>query len=273
MLPIINLPIFSGDVFSMGFIHIKWYSLAYIFGLIFAWQLLKFFNKKYNLNIYSEKNKSKFCDDFFVYGVSGIVLGGRLAYVLFYNFSYFIYRPLEIFALWHGGMSFHGGFVGALLASLLLCKKYNIKYLKFTDILSCVAPIGLFLGRIANFINLELYGKPTNGNWGFIFPTTGDNIPRHPSQLYEAFLEGIVIFILMLLISKKYKFKTLGLNSSLFLIFYGMFRFIIEFFREPDAQLGYIFGFLTMGQLLSFPLIFGGIYLLLKIKKQYDKFI
>ncbi len=267
MFKVIELPLFNTNAISIGRFCIKWYSLAYIFGIIIAWQLVKFLNKKYNLNLYNDEKQ--FCDDFFFYGITGIILGGRLAYVLFYNFIYYIYNPLEIFAIWHGGMSFHGGFLGVLIANYLLCKKCNIKFFKLIDVLAVVTPIGLFLGRIANFINLELYGKPTNGNYGFIFPTA-DNIPRHPTQLYEAFFEGIILFLIMLITVKKFKFKSEKLNSSLFLIFYGSFRVFIEFFREPDIQIGYFFNYITMGQILSIPLIIIGFYLLITSKKQYE---
>lgn len=229
--------------------------------------MIKFLNKKYNLNLYNDEKK--FCDDFFFYGILGIIFGGRLFYILFYNFPYYISNPFEIFALWHGGMSFHGGFLGASIAGYLLCKKYKIDFLKLADVLAVVAPVGLFLGRIANFINLELYGKPTKGNYGFIFPTA-DNLPRHPTQLYEAFLEGIVLFLIMFFLVKKYKFEWKKLNSSLFLILYGSFRIFIEFFREPDIQIGYFFNFITMGQILSIPLIIVGFYLLINSKKWWN---
>ncbi len=267
MVKVIELPVFNTNALSIGPFYVKWYSLAYIFGLIFAWQLVKFLNKKYSLNLYNDEKF--FCDDFFFYGILGIILGGRLVYVLFYNFIYYISNPLEIFAIWHGGMSFHGGFLGVLIANYLLCKKYKIRFFELIDILAVVVPIGLFLGRIANFINLELYGRPTKGNYGFIFPTA-DNIPRHPTQLYEAFFEGIILLIIMLMAVKKYNFKWKKLTSSLFLIFYGSFRFFIEFFREPDMQIGYFFDCITMGQILSIPLIIAGFYLLIISKKQYE---
>lgn len=267
----IELPVFNTNAINLGFISIKWYSLAYVFGLIFAWKLIKYFNTKYNLKLYTEKEGEKeFCDDFFLYGVLGIILGGRIIYVLFYHFFYYLNNPFEIFALWHGGMSFHGGFIGVLVGSFLLCKKHKINFFSFTDVLAVVVPIGLFLGRIANFINQELYGRATNGNWGVIFPSA-DNILRHPSQLYEALLEGAILFIIMLLLIKKYQFKWRKLNSSVFLIFYGSFRIFVEFFREPDVQIGYIFNHITMGQILSLPLVFAGFYILIKSKKEYGK--
>lgn len=258
---VVKLPFFNPNIIDLGFIQIKWYSLAYIIGIILAWKLLKYLNKKYKLDLYKDENQ--FCDDFFCYGILGIILGGRIIYVLFYNLKYFLSNPTEIIAIWHGGMSFHGGFIGVIIASVLLCKKYNINFFLFTDVLSVIVPIGLFLGRIANFINLELYGRKTNGKWGFIF-ATADSFPRHPSQLYEAFLEGILLFLIMLVVIKKYKFKKISMNSSLFLMFYGIFRIFIEYFREPDIQLGFIFNNITMGQVLSLPLIFVGLFILFR---------
>lgn len=246
----IILPVFNPNVFQIGLIGIRWYSLAYIFSILICYYLIKFFNKKYKLGFDSDK----FYDDLVFYEVLGIVIGGRVGYCLFYNFGWIIKHPLEIFAIWHGGMSFHGGLIGVVLSTLLLCKKYKLKWLKLTDLISTIAPIGLFFGRLANFINLELYGRPTKMPWGMIFPTA-DNLPRHPSQLYEAFFEGIVLFILMLIVTKKKEFKTTGLNSFLFLLTYSSFRFFLEFFREPDIQIGFLFNYLTLGQILSLLLI------------------
>lgn len=261
------LPLFNTNVFSIGPIHVKWYSLAYIFGIIFAWLLLDYYNKKYKLKLYSDC-KSDFCDDFFFYGIIGVILGGRIGYVLFYDFKYYIHNILDIFAIWNGGMSFHGGLVGVIIASILLCKKYKIDKILFFDILSAVVPIGLFLGRLANFINLELYGRPTNVPWGMIFPTA-DELVRHPSQLYEAFFEGICLFCIINILIHINKFKNKGLNLSIFLILYSFFRLIIEYFREPDIQLGFICKYITMGQLLSLPMLLIGItFLVLVLKKK-----
>jgi phosphatidylglycerol:prolipoprotein diacylglycerol transferase len=253
---VIQLPVFNTNILDIGFIQIRWYSLAYIFGIILAWFLVKYFNGKYELQLF--KNENNFSDDFFFYGIVGIILGGRIVYVLFYDFMYFFKNPGDIFAVWKGGMSFHGGFIGVIVACILICKKYRIRILLFGDVLAVATPIALFLGRIANFINLELYGRPTNGKWGMIFPTA-DNLPRHPSQLYEAFFEGLLLFLIILFFVKKYKFQKIGLNTIVFLECYGFFRFFIEYFREPDEQLGYIFKYMTMGQLLSLPIILLGV--------------
>ncbi len=252
------VPNFNSNILNIGFITIKWYSLAYIFGIIISWFLIKYYNKKYNLSLY--RDESIFSDDFFFYLILGIVLGGRIGYVLFYDPIYFLHNPMDILAIWKGGMSFHGGFIGVIISSILLCKKYNINKLLLLDLGATVVPVGLFFGRIANFINLELYGRPTTMPWGMIFPNT-DGIARHPSQLYEAFLEGIVLFIILNILVKIKQFKIIGLQSSVFLILYSIFRIFIECFREPDIQLGFFFKYITMGQLLSIPMFIFGLYL------------
>ena len=207
---------------------------------------------------------------FFTYAVFSIIIGGRLGYVLFYNPIFYLKNFLSIFKVWNGGMSFHGGLIGVLIGAYFLCKKYNINYFSFCDLLSIVSPIGLFLGRIANFINMELYGRVTNSKFAVIYSNV-DNLPRHPSQLYEAFLEGFLLFIILFLLEiytdiKKNK----GLSSLLFLILYGIFRFIVEFFREPDSQIGYILNYFTMGQIISIPFIFIGIILLCLMIKNHS---
>ena len=260
----ITLPIFNPNLITIGNFGIRYYSLAYMFGIFFAWLLIKKFSKYQNV---LDLNDKKISDDFFCYAIVGILLGGRLGYVLFYNLSYYLGNPLEIFYIWQGGMSFHGGFAGASIAAYYFCKKNKIDFFRFCDILSIVSPIGLFLGRIANFINLELYGKPTNVPWAMIFPYS-DMQPRHPSQLYEAMLEGVVLFLVMLCITLKTKLKTKYLNTGIFLILYSSFRFFSEFFREPDIQLGYLFNHTTMGQLLSIPMFLIGVSLLTKIHKK-----
>lgn len=263
------LPNFNNSIIDLGFISIKWYSLAYIFGILAAWFMLKYYDKKYKLSIYNDGEKKLFCDDFFFYSVLGIVIGGRFGYVFFYDFTYFLNNPLDIFAIWNGGMSFHGGLIGAILACMLLCRKYDINPLLFFDVIVTAVPIGLFLGRITNFINLELYGRPTNLPWGMIFPNS-DGIPRHPSQLYEALLEGLILFLILNFLAFKKKFSVIGLNSSIFLICYSIFRIFVECFREPDIQLGFFFKYITMGQILSIPVLILGIYIF--VKKVYGKF-
>ena len=256
----IQLPEFNPNIITIGNFGIRYYSLAYILGIICAWLLIKKFSKYQNvIDLENEKIK----DDFFCYAVLGILIGGRLGYVIFYNFLYYFLNPIEIFYIWQGGMSFHGGFAGASISAYYFCKKNKIDFFRFCDILSVVSPIGLFLGRIANFINMELYGKQTSMPWGMIFPYS-DMQPRHPSQLYEALLEGVILFTIMLTITLKTKLKTKYLNTGIFLILYSSFRFFVEFFREPDKQIGYILNYFTMGQLLCLPMFLIGLYLLIK---------
>ncbi|MCE3254747.1 MAG: prolipoprotein diacylglyceryl transferase [Rickettsiaceae bacterium] len=254
--PII-LPEINPNIISIGPIGIRWYSVAYILGILFCWFLLKYFNNKKPI-----MNKEAW-DDWLFWAILGIVLGGRIGYVLFYNFDFYIQHPKEIFAVWQGGMSFHGGLIGSLVAMFLFCKKYKVSFFELTDILAIAAPIGLFLGRIANFVNMELYGRVTGSDFGVIFPNAG-YLPRHPSQLYEAFLEGLLLFAILFSLSKLTKIREkVGALSALFLIFYGSARIFIEQFREPDQQLGFLFFHITMGQILSMPLIIGGIIILI----------
>ena len=199
-------------------------------------------------------------DDFITYLIIGIILGGRMGYVLLYNLNYYIQNPLEIFFIWNGGMSFHGGLLGVIVASLLFSKKHRINYFIFLDLVALTAPIGIFFGRIANFINSELYGKVTDVPWAVTFVQI-DNLARHPSQLYEAIFEGIILFLILIYYKKNKLLETPGLISSLFLIFYSIFRFSIEFFRVPDEQLGYLMLNLSMGQIISLIFILFGIIL------------
>jgi len=260
-MPLIHLSNIDPIALQLGPIAIRWYSLAYICGILIAMIFLK-----------KQKIMSKEAyDDWLAWAVLSIILGGRLGYVLFYNPAFFIENPLEIFMIWHGGMSFHGGLIGAIIGMWIFCRKYKIEYLHLTDRLAIIAPTGLFFGRIANFINMELYGRTTDGNYGVIFPNAGD-LPRHPSQLYEAFLEGIVLFAILFFLSKFTKIsQKKGILSGIFLIFYGIFRMIIELFREPDDQLGFLFQNVTMGQVLSLPLILLGLILIIKSFRQYPK--
>lgn len=259
---IFTLPNLDPTAFSIGPLAIRWYSLAYISGILFTLFWIKKCNQKNQL-----MSKEAY-DDWLFWAVLSIILGGRIGYVLFYNFAYFIENPLQIFAVWQGGMSFHGGLLGAILGMFLFSKKYKINFLKLTDCLSVAAPIGLFFGRISNFINMELYGRPTNANYGIIFPNAG-NFPRHPSQLYESFLEGLLSFIILIILYKYTKIsKKCGFLSGLFLILYGFFRIIIENFREPDEQIGFLFKSFTMGQFLSLPIVIFGVALaLFSLKK------
>ena len=243
---------FDPVAFRLFAIDIRWYSLAYIFGILLGW----FYCKKF---LIKDKVISTLFDDLISYLIIGIIIGGRLGYVIFYNIEYYFNNLIEIFFIWEGGMSFHGGLIGIIFATYLFSRKHKINKYIFLDLISISAPIGIFFGRLANFINGELVGKATNADWGVIFPQI-DNILRHPSQLYESFLEGIILFVILNLIFFKKRYK-IGTVSFAFLIFYGIFRFFSEFFREPDIQIGYIIGSLSMGMLLSLLMIFFGIIL------------
>jgi len=237
------------QIFSL---EIRWYSLSYIFGILFGWILAK------KLFIQNTEFKNKF-DDYITYIIIGIILGGRLGYIFIYNLNFYLSNPLDIFKIWQGGMSFHGGLIGIIFASIIFAKKNNQNAFMYMDIVALVAPIGIFFGRIANFINSELYGTLTNVPWAVTFVKV-DNFPRHPSQLYEALLEGIVLFLILLYFRNKFSNKP-GVISAIFLIFYSIFRFFVEFFRVPDEQLGYLFLNLTMGQVVSFIFILSGVIL------------
>ena len=230
---------FDPVAFTILSLEIRWYSLAYIFGILIGWYL----SKKFFID--NDKIKEAF-DDYITYVIVGIILGGRLGYVFFYDFSYYFNNPLEIFQIWNGGMSFHGGLLGVILASILFSKSKNLDVFEFLDVIAIVTPVGLFLGRIANFINSELYGKATEVIWSVKFLKV-DEIYRHPSQLYEAFLEGIVLFVILTFVKKRSKNLNPGYISGIFLIFYSIFRFICEFYRVPDEQIGYLLLNLTLG--------------------------
>jgi len=246
-------------IISLGFLEIRWYSMAYIITFLLGLYLIKFFNKTIESNI-----KNKTLDDFLIWSVIGVILGGRIGYVIFYQFDNFLQNPLYLIYIWRGGMSFHGGLLGMIFSIFLFTKKNNLEFFLLADFVSLVAPIGLFFGRLANFINVELIGKVTEFPIAIIYPTI-DNLPRHPSQLYEAFFEGILLFIILLsIILKNNPKRKNGYISGLFLLLYGIFRFSIEFIREPDQHIGLIFNIFTMGQLLCFPLIIFGTVILIK---------
>ena len=237
------------QIFSL---EIRWYSLAYITGILLGWILSK------RIFISDNQIKEKF-DDYITYLILGIIIGGRFGYVIFYNFDYFSNNFIDIFKIWQGGMSFHGGLLGIIFITLWFAKKNNHSPFKYLDVVAIVAPVGIFFGRVANFINSELYGIETSVPWAVKFIQI-DNLYRHPSQIYEAILEGLILFLLLILIYLKKNYK-IGMCSYTFLIFYGIFRSISEFFREPDVQLGYLFGSLTMGMLLSILMIIFGLIL------------
>jgi len=246
-------------IFSLGSIEIRWYGLAYVAAFLIGIQLMKRFNNKVQDNI-----NTKIIDDFFIWSIIGVIVGGRLGYVIFYQTLIFLNDPFYIFYIWQGGMSFHGGLIGIITSTYFFSKIKKISFFYLSDLITLVAPIGLFFGRIANFINVELIGKVTTFPIAVIYPTI-DNLPRHPSQLYEAFFEGLILFfILYFFFLKFYNKKMIGKLSGLFLLFYGLFRFLVEFIREPDANLGLFFNLFSMGQLLSLPLLFFGFLLLIK---------
>ncbi|MBD1154431.1 prolipoprotein diacylglyceryl transferase [Pelagibacterales bacterium SAG-MED21] len=248
---------FDPVAFQIMSFEIRWYSLAYIFGIIIGWLLCK------KIFIKDIKINEKF-DDYLTYSILGIIIGGRLGYILFYNFNYYLNNFFDIFKIWHGGMSFHGGLLGIIIASILFAKKNNQNPFIYMDLVSLVAPIGIFFGRLANFINSELYGTVSNVPWSVIFVKV-DNLTRHPSQLYEAFLEGIILFLLLIYFRKKNYLLKPGTISGLFLIFYSIFRFFVEFYRVPDEHIGYLAFNLSTGQIVSVVfLIFGTIVFYLK---------
>jgi len=252
---------------DLGIFQIRWYSLAYIAGIALGWlYAIKIIEKLSLKKNYSLIRREQF-DELITYLIIGIVLGGRLGYVIFYNFKYYSENIIEVFKLWQGGMSFHGGLIGLIIAVYIYSKNSKTSFFKFADIISCVAPIGIFLGRIANFINGELYGKVSTLPWAIIFPYAG-NVARHPSQIYEAILEGFILFILLnYLAFKKNLIIKSGYISGLFLIFYSILRIIAENFREPDVHIGYLFNYISMGTLLSLIIFFVGFIIILLIKK------
>ena len=234
---------FDPVAFQIFSLEIRWYSLAYIFGILIGWLICKKILIK-NTNI-----GEKF-DDYITYLIIGIILGGRLGYVFFYNFNFYLNNFFDIFKIWQGGMSFHGGLLGIIIASILFAKKNNQNPFLYMDLVSLVAPIGIFFGRLANFINSELYGKVGNVPWSVIFVKV-DNLARHPSQLYEAFLEGVILFLLLMYFRRKNYLLRPGTISGLFLIFYSVFRFFVEFYRVPDEHIGYLAFNLSTGQIVS----------------------
>lgn len=245
--------------FSLGPLVVRWYGLAYVLGFVCAAAIIYFVAKRWKLGM-SEDNLLTLM----VCAIVGVVLGARIGYVLFYGDGYYLSHPLEILAFNQGGMSFHGGLVGLLVGGAVAARMTRIPFLTLADLGSIAAPIGLFFGRCANFVNGELWGAPTDGPLGVVFGGAAGMMPRHPSQLYEAVLEGIVIFCVLFALSRKRPPRPQGTFLGAFLVLYGIFRFLIEFVREPDVQLGYLWGgWLTMGQVLSAPLIVAGIALLI----------
>ena len=253
----IAFPAFDPVAFQIGPFAVRWYALAYIVGLLIGWRYCIMLAQRS-----PDKITRVQIDDFLFWAILGVIIGGRIGYVLFYNPDFYFQHPLDIFAVWHGGMSFHGGFLGVFIALIWFTRKRGIPFLAFCDVIVPAVPIGLFLGRIANFVNGELYGRVSDVPWAMVFPGAGP-YPRHPSQLYEAGMEGVLLFTLLWALAfPAGGLKSRGLLSGAFLTGYAIFRIMAEMFREPDAQIGYLLGGLSMGQILSVPLLIGGLWLL-----------
>jgi phosphatidylglycerol:prolipoprotein diacylglycerol transferase len=246
-------------IVRIGPFAIRWYGVMYLLGFAASYFLVRYQVRKKKLDI-----KMDSIDSLYSWLVIGLILGARAGYVVFYNPIFYLHHPLEVFAVWHGGMSFHGGLVGAVGAGILFCSRNRLDFWQLCDLIIVTAPIGLGLGRIGNFINGELYGRVTDVPWAMVFPSGGP-LPRHPSELYEFFLEGVVLFIILWTLKNKNLRR--GTLTALFLILYGVFRFFVEFFRQPDPQLGFIAGPFTMGQILSVATILGGAAILIYKKK------
>ncbi len=251
-------PMIDPVLVQIGPLAIRWYALAYIAGLVLGWMLGRALVARAALWGGKSPMKPEDLDDALFWATLGVILGGRIGYVLFYNLPFFLQNPGEIIAVWRGGMSFHGGLAGTIIALVFFARSRGIPVLSMLDVAGAVAPLGLLFGRLANFINSELWGRPTDVPWAVIFPT-GGNIPRHPSQLYEAALEGLLLFIIMMLLVRLGGLRRPGLATGIFAIGYGLARTIAEFYREPDAQLGYLIFGTTMGQWLSVPLVLIGL--------------
>ena len=261
VLPVLPYPAINPVLIHLGPLAVRWYALAYIVGILAGWIYARAIIRSERLWGGAAPLSAVDFDDFIIWITLGIVLGGRTGYVLFYDLPLFVAHPLQILALWNGGMSFHGGVLGCIVAIVLFALQRRIPILSLGDVTTAVAPIGLFLGRIANFINGELWGRPTDVPWAMVFPNGGP-VPRHPSQLYEAALEGIVLFAVLNLLVRFGALKRPGIVTGCFALGYGVARITCELFREPDAQLGFLWGGLTMGMLLCIPLMLAGIAIL-----------
>lgn len=246
--------------FRLGPLAVRWYGLAYMVAFLAGWLILKWLDQRWGLELGPDGRAEAV-----LAAVIGVVAGGRLGYVLFYNFGMYWREPIRIIQMWDGGMSFHGGLAGILIAGLWIAHRYNVPFLRLTDAGSVAAPIGLFLGRIANFINDELWGRVTTSPWGVVFPNAGP-LPRHPSQLYEAGLEGVVLFGVMLLLTRRD--RPAGEITGWLLTLYAVFRIFVEFFREPDIQIGFLAGGITMGQVLTVPVLLAGLWLLWRARRE-----
>jgi phosphatidylglycerol---prolipoprotein diacylglyceryl transferase len=258
----IPFPVIDPVIFSLGPLAVRWYSLAYIAGLLLGWRLLRQLVQR-DPKVASLED----ADDFLVWAMLGVILGGRLGYVLFYNFGIYLNNPLSILAVWQGGMSFHGGLLGVIVATILFCRRRGIDLWLFADRVAVVSPIGLFFGRLANFINGELFGRVTDVSWGVVFPRGGPD-PRHPSQIYEAFGEGVLLFVVLMLLARHERFRNRpGFLTGMFLAGYGAARTVVEFFRQPDAHIGFLSFGTTTGQWLSVPLVLVGVWLIARSRR------
>ena len=263
MIPVLLFPQFDPVIVQIGPFGIRWYALAYIAGLVLGWRLAR-----HLVRLAPAVATAVQVDDFLTWATLGVVLGGRLGYVLFYQPGFYLAHPAMILAVWEGGMSFHGGALGVMIAIVWFCRRNAIPLLGFADRIAVCVPIGLGLGRIANFINGELWGRPAPDwlPWAMIFPAAGPE-PRHPSQLYQALLEGLVLFLVMFALSRRESLRArFGWLTGAFLVGYGVARIIGEFFRQPDIFLGYLVGGATMGQLLSIPMVLAGVWLILRAR-------
>ena len=277
----IPYPNIDPDIVRIGPIAVRWYGMMYLIGFVSSYLLVKYQIKKQGLGpkgkgpgarvkgqgsgVKGQEYSVAFLDSLYTYSVLGLMIGARLGYVVFYNLSFYIRHPLDVFAVWQGGLSFHGGLIGSVLAGIWCCRKFQKDPWQVSDLVMATAPIGIGLGRLGNFINGELYGRVSDVSWAMVFPNGGP-LPRHPSQLYEFLLEGVVLFSLLWILKDK-GFKA-GVLTSIFILLYGIFRFIVEFFREPDQQLGFIAGPFTMGQFLSLSMVIIGAGIFYLRKKQ-----
>ncbi len=269
---VIPYPAIDPVLIEIGPFAIRWYALAYIAGLLIGWRYCVAMTRRPPQVLDAAQ-----LDDFLVWVTLGVVLGGRIGYVVFYNLPFYAQHPVEALKIWTGGMSFHGGAIGVVLAMFLFTRLRKIDFFKLGDMLVCAVPIGLFLGRLANFVNGELYGRPADVWWAMVFPTDEARLPRHPSQLYEAFLEGVVLFLVLFVLQRFARARQYrGYLSGVFLAGYAAARIVSEYFREPDRQLGYLLGGptldqlggLTMGQLLSVPVLIFGIWLIRRARRE-----
>lgn len=265
MVPLFSFPAIDPIALEIGPLIIRWYSLAYVAGFFGAWGVAHLLVKR----SFEPKPTTSHIDDFLIWAVLAVILGGRIGYILFYNLGYYIENPAAMLRTWEGGMSFHGGLLGVVIAVLVFSFKHKIPPLRMGDLAACGATVGLFFGRIANFINGELYGRVTTSKFGIIFPHGGD-LPRHPSQLYEALTEGLLLFLILTGLAwfKPDIQKRHGFLFGLFLMGYGIFRFVIEFAREPDVQIGLYFDTISQGQILCLPMILIGAFLMYRTPKK-----